>query len=115
MSRTKWKFLEVCHRFSIFSSSLLEKHKTSLSELIRRDKNHPSVIMWSLANEPRTNLAAADPYFQEVVRHVKSLDTSRPVTIAIARSYYDDRAVSIPFSNLFLSLTIFLFGNRENI
>lgn len=49
---------------SIFSSSLLEKHKDSLTELIRRDKNRPSVIMWSVANEPRTQNPAADEYFK---------------------------------------------------
>jgi len=26
--------------------------KQQMSELIQRDKNHPSVIMWSIANEP---------------------------------------------------------------
>nr|CAD7196220.1 unnamed protein product [Timema douglasi] len=46
-----------------FSSILLQKHKDSLSELIRRDKNRPSVIMWSIANEARTHLPAAGPYF----------------------------------------------------
>lgn len=50
--------------FSIFSSSLLAKHKDSLTELIRRDKNRPSVIMWSVANEPRTQNPAADEYFK---------------------------------------------------
>lgn len=49
---------------SIFSPSLLEKHKDSLTELIRRDKNRPSVIMWSISNEPRTQYAAADNYFK---------------------------------------------------
>lgn len=36
----------------------------SLSELIRRDKNRPAVIMWSIANEPRTHLDASDEYFR---------------------------------------------------
>ncbi|KAJ2949191.1 hypothetical protein O0L34_g6134 [Tuta absoluta] len=76
----------------IFSDKLLIKHKQSLTELIRRDKNHPSVIAWSIANEPRTSKPLADAYFQEVVRHVKSMDLSRPVTAAIAVSYSQDRA-----------------------
>jgi len=36
-----------------------------LRELIARDKNHPSVIMWSLANEPHTALPEArQKYYQ---------------------------------------------------
>nr|CAD7432485.1 unnamed protein product [Timema monikensis] len=75
-----------------FSSILLQKHKDSLSELIRRDKNRPSVIMWSIANEARTHLPAAGPYFKSIVEHVKSLDQSRPVTIVTARGSNEDKA-----------------------
>ncbi|KAF5308074.1 hypothetical protein FQR65_LT06449 [Abscondita terminalis] len=76
----------------LFSLRLLEKHKDSLTELYKRDKNRPSVIMWSLANEPRTQSKAAGEYFGEVAKHMKSLDKSRPVTIAIARSVNEDQA-----------------------
>lgn len=69
-----------------FTPILLLRHKTSLSELVRRDKNHPSVIMWSLANEPRTQLQGADIYFQQIADHTKAIDPTRPVTIALARS-----------------------------
>ncbi|XP_050680012.1 beta-glucuronidase [Leptidea sinapis] len=76
----------------IFSDTLLEKHKQSLTELIRRDKNHPSVIMWSISNEPRSSNFKADAYFGKVVKHVKSMDLSRPVTIAISQTYISDRS-----------------------
>ncbi|CAK1580393.1 unnamed protein product [Parnassius mnemosyne] len=76
----------------IFSKSLLVKHKQSLTELIRRDKNHPSVVMWSISNEPRSANRLADAYFGEVVRHVKSMDLSRPITIAISQTYTTDKS-----------------------
>lgn len=69
-----------------FSASLLSRHKDSLSELIRRDKNRPSVIMWSLANEPRTQLSQAKEYFKQIAHHAKAVDPTRPVTIALARA-----------------------------
>ncbi|XP_017753618.1 PREDICTED: beta-glucuronidase [Eufriesea mexicana] len=75
-----------------FSPILLSRHKDSLSELIRRDKNRPSVIMWSLANEPRTQLPEAGEYFKQVAHHTKALDPTRPVTIAIARAVQEDKA-----------------------
>ncbi|CAG2060467.1 unnamed protein product, partial [Timema podura] len=47
-----------------FDVILLEVHKAMLQEMILRDKNHPSVIMWSLANEPRTDKPEAEDYFR---------------------------------------------------
>ncbi|XP_044758780.1 beta-glucuronidase isoform X2 [Coccinella septempunctata] len=68
-----------------FSDALLKNHKKSLTELIRRDKNRPSVILWSAANEPRTQQAAAKAYFKELIDHIRELDNSRPVTIVEAQ------------------------------
>ncbi|XP_077290624.1 beta-glucuronidase isoform X2 [Arctopsyche grandis] len=76
----------------LFSSPLLVKHMDSLTELVKRDKNHPSVIMWSIANEPRTQLVLSGEYFGKVANHVRSMDTSRPITIALARAYNEDKA-----------------------
>ncbi|XP_043797314.1 beta-glucuronidase [Apis laboriosa] len=75
-----------------FSPMLLSRHKDSLSELIRRDKNRPSVIMWSIANEPRTQLPEAGEYFKQVAHHTKALDPTRPITIAMARTVQEDKA-----------------------
>ncbi len=38
----------------------LDNHMNSLKNLIKRDKNHPSVIAWALGNEP--NLAGEVEY-----------------------------------------------------
>ncbi|KAB7495875.1 hypothetical protein Anas_11857 [Armadillidium nasatum] len=46
-----------------FGSDLLEKHKSIQAALYKRDKNRPSVIMWSVANEPRSQQIPAGPYF----------------------------------------------------
>lgn len=35
-----------------------------MEELIRRDKNRPSVVMWSVANEPAAELPPAAYYFK---------------------------------------------------
>uniref|UniRef100_A0A2H8TWI1 Beta-glucuronidase n=1 Tax=Melanaphis sacchari TaxID=742174 RepID=A0A2H8TWI1_9HEMI len=74
-----------------FSDKLLKKHITSLAELIKRDKNRPSVIMWSIANEPRSDQKDADSYFKSVAIFVKTLDSSRPITAAIATQFSNDQ------------------------
>ncbi len=70
-----------------------ETCKKQIRELVARDKNHPSVIIWSLANEPfpkNMNFgsgkdAPADAYslnfFKELYRTAKEADDTRPVTI----------------------------------
>ncbi|KAH8233584.1 hypothetical protein KR026_010029 [Drosophila bipectinata] len=75
-----------------FSQELLGKHKSSLEQLIHRDRNHPSVIMWSIANEPRTGNINADSYFSLVANFTRSLDKTRPITAAIAVPYTNDHA-----------------------
>jgi beta-glucuronidase len=53
-----------------------------VKELINRDKNHPCVVMWSLANEPHSKRPAAVPFFKKLKALASSLDPTRPVTIA---------------------------------
>ena len=49
-------------------------------EMIARDKNHPSVIAWSLANEPHST-PQARPFFEELYLDAKALDPTRPVSL----------------------------------
>jgi beta-glucuronidase len=58
----------------------LELCRQYTQELIQRDKNHPSVIAWSLANEPHSWRPAAKPFFRNLYDLAKSMDT-RPVTV----------------------------------
>jgi len=64
-----------------------------LRELIARDKNHPSTIMWNVANEPLGGLplglgprdaraeAAGMTFFRELYAEAHRLDDTRPVTL----------------------------------
>jgi beta-glucuronidase len=57
-------------------------HEQVIRELIARDKNHPSVVMWSIANEPASEEEGAYEYFQPLVQLARELDPQgRPVTI----------------------------------
>jgi len=55
--------------------------KQYISELISRDKNHPSVIIWSIANEPHSTRPEAKNFFKQLYEHAKKLDSSRLVTL----------------------------------
>ena len=62
----------------------LRNHLQTLTDLIERDRNHPSVILWSVANEAATWEPASLPYFERVFAHVRTLDPNRPITIVEA-------------------------------
>lgn len=58
-----------------------EHHAQVLRDLIERDRNHPCVIMWSVANEPASEEAGAHAYFAPLFSLVRELDTQhRPAT-----------------------------------
>ena len=52
-----------CYREN-FRNDTLQHHLDVMAELVRRDKNRPSVVMWSVANEPASDAAAAEDYFK---------------------------------------------------
>ena len=54
-----------------FGNQLLSQHIQSITELIQRDKNRPSTVMWSIANEPSSNDERSLDYFKQVVSVVK--------------------------------------------
>ncbi|KAH8256365.1 hypothetical protein KR032_004828, partial [Drosophila birchii] len=70
----------------IFEPQLLEQHMSSLEQLIHRDRNHPSVIAWSVANEPRSTKQGALKYFEALVNYTRSIAQGRPLTAAINAS-----------------------------
>jgi beta-galactosidase len=87
---------------------------TDISDMVRRDRNHPSIVMWSIGNEiDYANDPFSDPVLGQnyrpknppakdllecaapLVAAVKSLDGTRPVTAALATVMMSD-AVGLP-------------------
>ena len=62
-----------------------------MTELVARDKNHASVVMWSIGNEPRSENPAARDYFQAVADHTRAMDPTRPITLVIDRNWDNDQ------------------------
>lgn len=78
------------------TATRLAQCRRQLRELIARDRNHPSTIMWSVANEPSVGsidltgqrerpqaaVAAGTRFFRELYADAYRLDGTRPVTLA---------------------------------
>jgi beta-glucuronidase len=70
----------------------LAQCEQQIQELITRDRNHPSVIMWSVANEPMAGAlltgqsapaaaSAGTRFFTRMYERARTLDPTRPVTL----------------------------------
>jgi beta-galactosidase len=66
-----------------------------LAWLVRRDRNHPSVILWSVFNEePLQGTETGYEMVRRMSKIVKDLDDSRPVTAAISNGMFNPVNVS---------------------
>ena len=72
-------------------------HAQHLRELIARDKNHPCVVMWCIANEPASNEDGALEYFEPLVQLTRELDPTRPVTYSLVMfaTFQNDKIIEL--------------------
>ncbi|KAL5344123.1 glycoside hydrolase superfamily [Aspergillus crustosus] len=80
-------------------------HEQALRELVARDKNHPSVIMWAIANEPASNEEGSREYFAPLVEVAREIDPAhRPITFAnLGQATYANDRISDLFDVLCLN------------
>jgi beta-galactosidase len=85
------ELLDACDRLGMlvmnenrsFGSS--PEHLGQLAAMVRRDRNHPSVILWSLCNEESIQTTPVSRRIAETMaQEVRRLDPSRPVTAAVS-------------------------------
>ncbi|UGU16195.1 DUF4982 domain-containing protein [Sinomicrobium kalidii] len=76
-----------------------EWHERDLVDFIKRDRNHPSVFMWSIGNEiPEQWGERGAEIGRKLSKIVKSLDTTRPVTAGMNPPIHtNDNDVTLQF------------------
>jgi len=70
-------------------------YMAQLEWMVRRDRNHPSVILWSVFNEePMQGTEAGVEMLRRMAHAAHALDDSRPVTAAMNGAFFDPVNVS---------------------
>jgi len=72
-----------------------EWHKKDIEAMVLRDRNHPSVFMWSIGNEIREQFDSSGTRIaKELTDIVKNLDPTRPVIAALTETMPDKNFIS---------------------
>ncbi|MGF2410999.1 glycoside hydrolase family 2 TIM barrel-domain containing protein [Ferruginibacter sp.] len=72
-----------------------EWHERDLQAMVLRDRNHPSVFMWSIGNEIREQFDSTGTVItKKLVEIVKQLDNTRPVTSALTETMPDKNFIT---------------------
>ena len=90
-------------------TTILPQARMMLEKMVNRDKNHPSVFAWSLANECKTETKTGTYVVQELIKEAHSLDSSRLVTFSVNNDVNAHPAYAMAD---FVSCNVY-FGNDE--
>jgi beta-galactosidase len=95
------ELLDACDRLGMlvmdenrnFGSS--PEHLGQLEAMVRRDRNHPSLILWSICNEEAIQgTPTAARIARAMVHAVKRLDASRPVTAGVSGGILNESSIA---------------------
>lgn len=66
-----------------------------VQDMVYRDRNHPSIIMWSIGNEQREQFDSSGTVLvKKLVEAIKTVDISRPVTTALTETFAEKNFIS---------------------
>jgi len=65
-------------------ADILEYAIPFLERMVRRDKNHPSIVFWSMCNESTTDTEVGIHVMRTLIRRARELDPTRPITFVLA-------------------------------
>lgn len=73
------------HPAEALANKLLEKRaRLNMREMIERDCNHPSIIIWGIQNESKSSSQAGHSLFGKLAEDIRALDKTRLVSFASA-------------------------------
>ncbi len=74
---------------------IIDVAEKTLEQMVRRDGNHPSLAVWSVANECQTADELGIRAMERLLRRAKALDPTRPATYVANRLFEQNRAFAL--------------------
>ncbi len=82
-----------------YSKDFKDWHKADLESMVLRDRNHASVILWSIGNEIREQFdTTGSQIVASLTAIVKNLDPTRPVISALTETFAEKNFITKPGS-----------------
>lgn len=96
-----------------------DRWEKDLEDMVERDYNHPSIVMWSTGNEVEERDGSADGFVwaKRLADKVRSLDTTRPVSASACAlfSEYGQRPATGTTGNQALNMAYDAFAEGRDI
>ena len=77
-----WSEIPIWQHISYDKPEVYAKARRKLNEMIRRDRNKASVILWSVSNETPNN-STRTKFLTDLANEARRLDSTRPITSAL--------------------------------
>ncbi|MEQ8552545.1 MAG: glycoside hydrolase family 2 TIM barrel-domain containing protein [Cyclobacteriaceae bacterium] len=90
-----WDELPVYQHIDFTNDQVPAKMETMLKEMIRRDRNRASVIVWSLSNETYSGTPGRDEELKALTLKCRSLDSTRLITHVVNTQTYQNNAFEV--------------------
>jgi beta-glucuronidase len=85
-----WSEIPVYWTIDFNSKDVLEKAKVQLTEMIERDHNRASIVLWSVGNETPVS-PARTAFMKTLLETARSLDSSRLISAALEVNHKDGK------------------------
>lgn len=90
-----WSEIPVYQHIQFSDSLVPQKMETMLKEMVARDKNRASVVVWSLSNETYPGTANRNEALIELTKKARVLDSTRMIVHVVNTQAYKDNAFKV--------------------
>ena len=87
-----WEEIPLWQRINFSSAAVFENAENQLSEMILRDQNRASIIIWSVANETPIN-DTRNTFLKSLISEARQLDDTRLISAASNQTSYKNGKV----------------------
>ena len=89
-----WEEIPLWQNINFSNAAVFENAQNQLSEMIQRDQNRASIIIWSVANETPIN-DVRNKFLRSLVNEARRQDNTRLISAASNQTNYENRKVMI--------------------